>query len=248
MPFVVELYFDPSTEASIRDAWKAIDEAGISASMLDGGYRPHVSLGVCNHLETDLLAQELSTFATNVTPFRLSFPNIGIFSTSEGVVFLGVTVTEELLSVHAAFHKIFKKYAEDQREYYTVGQWMPHCTLAFGLSEEQIVEAVTVCQRVALPTSTEVKEIGVVKVSPTGCQILFSCSLKTTDKTELNDELRPRYDETRLKNGTRGKYAKQYAAGTNIVHLEPDVAAAYPTEEAVNEALRFVLKKKDKEK
>ena len=28
MPFVVELYFDPSTEAIIRDAWKAIDEAG----------------------------------------------------------------------------------------------------------------------------------------------------------------------------------------------------------------------------
>ena len=33
MPFVVELYFDPSTEACIRDVWKAIDEAGISDSM-----------------------------------------------------------------------------------------------------------------------------------------------------------------------------------------------------------------------
>ena len=36
-------------------------------------------------------------------------------------------------------------------------------------------------------------------------------------------------------------------AGTNIVRLEPDVAAAFRTEEAVNEALRFGLKKKDKE-
>ena len=134
MPFVVELYFDPSTEAIVRDAWKAIDEAGISDSMPKGGYCPHISLGVCNHLETDLLIQELSTFAVSITSFQLSFPNIGIFSTSEGVVFLGVTVTEELLSVHAAFHKIFKKHAEDQREYYTVGSWVPHCTLAFGLS------------------------------------------------------------------------------------------------------------------
>lgn len=63
-----------------------------------------------------------------------------------------------------------------------------------------------------------------------------------TNKTELNDELRPEYDETLLKNGTRGKYAEQYAAGTNIVRLEPDIAAAFPNEEAVNEALRFVLK------
>ncbi len=208
MPFVVELYFDPSVEASIRDAWKAIDDAGISDSMPKGGYRPHVSLGVCDHLDTDSLAQELSTFAEGVAPFRLSFPNIGIFSTSEGVVFLGVTVTKQLLNLHTAFHKIFKKHAEEQREYYTVGQWVPHCTLAFGLSEHQIAETVTICRQIVLPTSTEVREIGVVEVSPTSCQTLFSCSLKTTDKTELNDELRPGYDETLLKNGIRGKYAK----------------------------------------
>ncbi len=179
MPFVVELYFDPSTEASIRDAWNAIDEAGISDSMPKGGYRPHVSLGVCDYLETDLLAQELSIFATSVTPFRLSFPNIGIFSTSEGVVFLGVTVTEELLSVHAAFHKIFKKYAREQREYYTVGQWMPHCTLAFGLSEGQIVEAVTICRQIALPISTKVQEIGLVEVSATSCRTVHLCNLNS---------------------------------------------------------------------
>ena len=63
-----------------------------------------------------------------------------------------------------------------------------------------------------------------------------------TDTTSLNDELRPEYDKTSLKNGIRGKYAGQYAAGTNIVRLAPDVAAAFPNEEAVNEALRFVLK------
>ena len=60
--------------------------------------------------------------------------------------------------------------------------------------------------------------------------------------TTPDDELRPEYDETSLKNGIRGKYAGQYAAGTNIVRLAPDIAAAFPNEEAVNEALRFVLK------
>ena len=178
MPFVVELYFDTLTEERIRDAWKAIDEAGISDSMPKGGYRPHISLGVCDHLETDSLAQELSTFAASITPFRLSFPNIGIFSTSEGVVYLGATVTVPLLNLHTAFHEIFKKYAKEQREYYTVGQWVPHCTLAFGLSERQIAEAVTVCRQIDLPVSTEVKGIGLVDVSPMGCQTLYSCDLK----------------------------------------------------------------------
>ena len=177
MPFVAELYFDPSTEERIRDAWKAIDAAGISDSMPKGGYRPHVSLGVCDHLETNSLAQELSTFAASVAPFRLSFPNIGIFSTSEGVVYLGATATAQLLNVHTKFHKIFKKYAKEQREYYTVGRWVPHCTLAFGLSERQIAEAVTVCRQIDLPVSTAVKEIGLVEVSATGCQTLHLCNL-----------------------------------------------------------------------
>ena len=55
-----------------------------------------------------------------------------------------------------------------------------------------------------------------------------------TDTIAPNDELRPEYDETSLKNGIRGKYAEQYVGGTNIVQRAPDVAAAFPNEEAVN--------------
>jgi hypothetical protein len=60
-------------------------------------------------------------------------------------------------------------------------------------------------------------------------------------KTPLDDDLRDEYDETVLKNGVRGKYAQRLAAGSNIVRLAPDVAAAFPTEEAVNQALRLLL-------
>ena len=60
-------------------------------------------------------------------------------------------------------------------------------------------------------------------------------------KTPLEDDLRDEYDETLLKNGVRGKYVQRLAAGSNIVRLAPDVAAAFPTEEAVNEALRLLL-------
>lgn len=58
----------------------------------------------------------------------------------------------------------------------------------------------------------------------------------------LDDELRPEYDETVLKNGVRGKYADRYAAGTNIVRLAADVADKFPDDESVNEALRLVLR------
>ncbi len=61
-------------------------------------------------------------------------------------------------------------------------------------------------------------------------------------QTPLDDDLRDEYDETVLTHGVRGTYTARIAAGTNIVRLAPDVAAAFPTEVAVNEALRLLLK------
>ena len=62
---------------------------------------------------------------------------------------------------------------------------------------------------------------------------------------DQQDELRPEYGEAELaallKNGVRGKYVERYRQGTNLVKLAPDVAAAFPTEQAVNDALRGLL-------
>ncbi len=59
---------------------------------------------------------------------------------------------------------------------------------------------------------------------------------------ERDDELRPEYDLAQLLKGSvRGKYAERYRAGTNLVLLAPDVARAFPDEEAVNQALRLVM-------
>ena len=66
--------------------------------------------------------------------------------------------------------------------------------------------------------------------------------MKAKVETPLDDELRPEYDETVLKDGVRGKYTSRYRQGTNLVLLAPDVAAAFPTEQAVNDALRLLMK------
>lgn len=63
------------------------------------------------------------------------------------------------------------------------------------------------------------------------------------ETSDPNDDLRPEYDlTTLLKDGVRGKYAAAFARGTNLVLLAPDVAQAFPTEAAVNEALRLVMR------
>jgi hypothetical protein len=52
---------------------------------------------------------------------------------------------------------------------------------------------------------------------------------------EKNNEMLREYD---FSQGIRGKYARRYARGTNVVVLEPDVAKVFPNAEAVNSSLR----------
>lgn len=56
------------------------------------------------------------------------------------------------------------------------------------------------------------------------------------------DDVLPEYPAALIREGRRGKYAARYAEGTNVVVLDPDVAAAFPTSSAVNSALRTLLK------
>jgi hypothetical protein len=50
------------------------------------------------------------------------------------------------------------------------------------------------------------------------------------------------YDFASMKGGVRGKYVRRLRSGSNLVLLEPDVAEAFPTDVAVNQALRAALK------
>ena len=58
------------------------------------------------------------------------------------------------------------------------------------------------------------------------------------------DTLRKEYPESLIKSGVRGKYAKAYREGTNVVLIDPDLHQLFPNSEAVNRALRDYVAKK----
>jgi hypothetical protein len=60
------------------------------------------------------------------------------------------------------------------------------------------------------------------------------------DKAKPQGEMRAEYE---FRDGVRGKYAKRYAEGSNVVVLDPDVAEHFKTSEDVNRALRELAKK-----
>jgi len=61
-------------------------------------------------------------------------------------------------------------------------------------------------------------------------------------KKDKSETLREQYRRSDLEKGVRGKYFEAFKEGTNRVLLSPDVAKAFPTEDAVNNALRSIIR------
>lgn len=65
--------------------------------------------------------------------------------------------------------------------------------------------------------------------------------MKKANQT-LKDDIRPEYDFATMTGGVQGKYVNQHRVGTNLALLDPEVARAFPTDAAVNQALRAVMR------
>lgn len=65
--------------------------------------------------------------------------------------------------------------------------------------------------------------------------------MKNDNSPTDDDDLKPEYDLSELKGESRGKYTDRYRAGTNLALLAPEVRAAFPTDDAVNQALRSLM-------
>lgn len=62
--------------------------------------------------------------------------------------------------------------------------------------------------------------------------------MRAESKARDEEEMQEEYD---IRGGVRGKYYERYQRGTNVVLLEPDVAAVFRDSEAVNRALRLLI-------
>lgn len=66
--------------------------------------------------------------------------------------------------------------------------------------------------------------------------------MKKKTKPDQESEMRAEYSPDLIRQGTRGKHAEKFKAGTNLVLLDPDVAKAFPTQDSVNQALRVLIR------
>ncbi len=174
MPYAIEFYLDKESEARIAEIWQYLKESiTVGSSFI--GYRPHISLAVYDFEDLDikLMKTQIKDFTKDLEAFELSLNYIGFFPNREAI-FLGPKVTKSLLKTHAKFHKKFKPHKKYLQAYYNTQNWIPHCTIAYGLSQKDFNIILLKVQNIDLPIKIKLQEIGIVYVTPEKAKEIFS--------------------------------------------------------------------------
>lgn len=167
MGFAVELHIDEVNAAPIVALSDAIYARCGGLSLTGMGAHPHISLTVFTELADPAPGDALlAEFAAVTPPIPVTFSAIGVFSGTQGVVYLAPVVTAELLALHRRFHERLAALAIPSNAYYLPGNWIPHCTVGFELPAEQIGQAVALCQQAHVFHAATLTTIRLIEFRP----------------------------------------------------------------------------------
>src|SRR5436189_4056603 len=127
MAFAVSLLFNPEMADAISDSWIRLAEAGVSSSMLDLKYPPHVTLAVYDKLHVGSAVASLDRVFEDVERMAVTLTGFSTFGADSGVCYAALASSPDLMRLHAT---VVDAIGETSRLHYQVGRWTPHCTLA----------------------------------------------------------------------------------------------------------------------
>jgi 2'-5' RNA ligase len=138
MAYAVSLLFDPEIAEAISLRWMRLADAGISRSMLDLGYPPHLTLTVYDTLAADIASAALDRVFGKMDQMAVTLTGFATFGAGSGVCYAALAPSPELVRLHAA---AVDAVDERCRPHYQPGRWTPHCTLAVGVSDSDMDRA-----------------------------------------------------------------------------------------------------------
>ncbi|HSK96297.1 MAG TPA: 2'-5' RNA ligase family protein [Euzebyales bacterium] len=162
MAQALELFFDPATESAVRTIWANLEARGLRSLMRSrqGRHRPHVTLAVAERM-TLAQADTATTPLRDANDLALRLGSVAVFPGRQGVLYLAVVPTLRLLRLHREVHARLMGAGVETDRHYLPDVWVPHCTLAEGLTQEQVTTAVGAVKRLR-PIPGEAFGVGLV--------------------------------------------------------------------------------------
>ncbi len=144
MAYAISLLLNADLAEAVSERWRQLADAGLSRSMLELGYVPHVTLAVFDRLDAEVAAEALDEVLFRHSQIDITLAEIATFGPGSGVCYVTIAPSPELFRLHEA---VLDAAGEICRPYYQVGRWTPHCTLATGLADVDLGRAHELLQR-----------------------------------------------------------------------------------------------------
>ncbi len=165
MPYAIVIFFDKSQSLPIDKVIEELAIKDVSPFMFEKSI-PHITLAIYDEINGKHSKEKIGDFASKFKPVSLVFSHIGLFRSKMNAVFAAPIVTDSLLQHHKNFHDFFKDEGINSWENYLPNNWVPHCTLAFDVSENKTDEAFSICQNLVLPITINTSSIGIMEFEP----------------------------------------------------------------------------------
>lgn len=160
MADALELFFDADAEAAIRAMWGTLEARGLRSMPTHARHRPHVSLTVADRI-TPAQAAAATEPLREAADLTLRLGSVAVFPGRAGVLYLSVVPTLRLLRLHREIHARLVQRGVEPGRHHLPDVWVPHCTLAQGLTREQVTTAIGAVQRLR-PIDADIVRVGLV--------------------------------------------------------------------------------------
>lgn len=162
----VELFLDSSAEEKVLKFREIMYREGIKPvqGLIDD--KPHVSLAVFPTTIPGEVLKLTGEFARSVPRFEFRLGAVGTFPTKDNVLFLTPVPSVTLLQVHAEFLARVAAAGIKCSPYYFPGVWVPHLTLEFDISSDELCRSVRIFKENFIPIDGEFTHLGVVQFRP----------------------------------------------------------------------------------
>ncbi|MCT4639268.1 MAG: 2'-5' RNA ligase family protein [Bacteroidales bacterium] len=163
MGYAVELVFDSDSEMQISELIRLPEANGIENGLIKFGTTPHITLTVSDLIDIDRVVEFVRTI--NIPKLKIQFCGIGTFAGSDNTIFLIPKVIKDLLNLQEMFHKHLSSYYKLWNNYYPE-RWIPHCTVAMGISDEVFNKTFMLLQSSMKPILAKVEKVRIIKFHP----------------------------------------------------------------------------------
>ncbi|MCL1972929.1 MAG: 2'-5' RNA ligase family protein [Endomicrobia bacterium] len=162
MKYAILLVLDKASQTKIGKVREHLANNGVAQKAFKLN---HITITVFDADDESKVVEVSRKFANEQSSFTTTLSSVSAFFTEKNVVFYAPIVTNELKAVHERYLNKMTKNFYNMERYWRIEKWVPHCTLADGITDSEMLKAFEILkQNNILPLDVVVDGLCVMQI------------------------------------------------------------------------------------